>query len=185
VLELRARLLASVPGARLLIVGVGEGSTREALLGTMARAGVRAERLVLHNVVSYDRYHELMGEVDLALGPFPYNGATTLMDCVWNGLPVVSMQGGETFGTRLGCSVLAQLGMSEWIARDADDYVRIAARWAADPSSLARLRTALRPRLEQSALRDFPGFARALERAYRSMWRAWCADRTKHGRSSS
>ncbi|HEX5093750.1 MAG TPA: tetratricopeptide repeat protein [Burkholderiales bacterium] len=185
VLELWARLLASVPGARLLIVGVGEGSTREALLGTMARAGVPADRLVLHNVVSYDRYHELMGAVDIALGPFPYNGATTLMDCVWNGLPVVSMQGGETFGTRLGCSVLAQLGMSEWIASDADDYVRIASRWAADLPALAQLRASLRPRLERSALRDFPGFTRTLERAYRSMWQAWCAARSNDGGNAS
>jgi protein O-GlcNAc transferase len=177
VLDLWSRLLASVPGARLMIMGVAAGSTQAALLERFGRSGIARERLILHNVVSYQRYNELMGSVDIALAPFPYNGATTVMDGLWNGLPVVSMQGRETFTTRLGCSVLAGVGLSELIARDADDYVRIAAGLASDLPKLAELRRSLRERLERSAFRDFPGFTRGLERAYRSMWQAWCAGR--------
>src|SRR5437899_12885795 len=42
-------------------------------------------------------------------------------------LPVVAKAGAETFATRLGCSVLAVMGLSEWIAADEDEYIRIAA----------------------------------------------------------
>jgi len=129
----------------------------------------------VHGVVSYTKYHELMGTVDIALAPWPYNGATTVMDCLWNGVPVVSMAGGETFSTRLGCSVLAAAGLSELIAADARDYVRTASELASDVARLAALRPTLRQKLERSPLRDFRGFTKGLESAYRGMWSDWCS----------
>jgi predicted O-linked N-acetylglucosamine transferase (SPINDLY family) len=97
------------------------------------------------------------------------------MDCLWNGVPVVSRIGGETFSTRLGCSVLAATGLSELIGADESAYIRIASELAGDAARLAELRQALRQKLEQSPLRDFRGFTNGLESAYRSMWQAWCA----------
>lgn len=175
VLDLWSRLLASVPDSRLVIVGVARGSTQATLLERLKCAGVAHERVSIHGLVSYQQYNELMGAVDLALAPFPYNGATTMMDCLWNGLPVVAKEGGETFCSRLGCSVLAQMGLSELIARDEDEYIRIAVELASAVQRLSDLRQSLRQRLEQSSMRDFSGFTRGLELAYRSMWKEWCA----------
>jgi predicted O-linked N-acetylglucosamine transferase (SPINDLY family) len=175
VLDLWLRVLQAIPRSRLLIVGVPPGSTHAALLERMERGGIAPERLSIHSVVTYQRYNELMGAVDIALAPFPYNGATTVMDCVWNGLPVVAKAGRETFTTRLGCSVLAAMGLSEWIAADEDEYIRIAERLSSDLPRLSELRRTLRPRLERSPMRDFRGFTRELESAYREMWQGWCA----------
>ena len=175
VLDLWSRVLRAVPGSRLVIVSVAPGSTRAALVERLDRAGIARERIDIHGVVSYEAYHQLMGGVDIGLAPFPYNGATTLMDCAWNGVPVVAKAGGETFTTRLGCSVLAAMGLDELIAADADDYVRIAVGLATAPRRLAELRRTLRQNLEHSPMRDFPGFTGALESAYRSMWRTWCS----------
>lgn len=174
VLDLWSRVLLAVPESRLLIVSVAAGSTQAALLERLGRAGIARDRVSVHGVVSYPRYHELIGAVDIALAPWPYNGATTAMDCLWNGVPVVSMAGGETFGTRLGCSVLAAAGLPELIAAGAQDYVRVAAALASDLSRLSALRQTLRQKLERSPLRDFRGFTKGLESAYRSMWKAWC-----------
>ncbi len=115
VLDLWSRVLLAVPGSRLVIVSVAAGSTQEALLERLNRAGVSSDRVSVHGLVSYPKYHELIGATDIALAPWPYNGATTVMDCLWNGLPVVSRAGGETFSTRLGCSVLAAVGLPELI----------------------------------------------------------------------
>ena len=175
VLDLWSRVLQAVPGSRLVIVSVARGSTEAALRERLGRAGIAPERIDVHGVVSYEAYHQLISSVDIGLAPFPYNGATTLMDCLWNGVPVVAKAGGETFTTRLGCSVLAGMGLDELIAGDNDDYVRIAARLAAAPRRLSELRQTLRRTLAYSSLRDFRGFTKALESAYRSMWRAWCA----------
>ncbi len=175
VLDLWARVLQAIPRSRLLIVSVAPGSTQAALLERMDRAGIARERVAIHGVVPFQKYNELIGAVDIALAPFPYNGATTLMDCLWNGLPVVAKAGGETFTTRLGCSVLATMGLSELIAADEDEYIRIAAGLASDAPRLSELRRTLRQKLERSPMRDFPGFTRELESAYRNMWKSWCA----------
>jgi len=175
VLDLWARVLQAIPRSRLLIVGVPPGSTQAALLERLERAGIARERIFIHGVVPHQQYNELLGAVDIALAPFPYNGATTVMDCLWNGLPVVAKAGAETFTTRLGCSVLAAMGLSEWIAADEDEYIRIAAGLASDAPGLSELRRTLRQKLERSPMRDFPGFTRELESAYRNMWKSWCA----------
>jgi predicted O-linked N-acetylglucosamine transferase (SPINDLY family) len=176
-LDVWSRLLAAVRESRLVIVSVAAGSTQAALLERLGRAGIARDRVSVHGVVSYPKYHELIASTDIALAPWPYNGATTVMDCLWNGVPVVSRAGGETFSTRLGCSVLAATGLTELIGADESDYVRIASELADDAERLAGLRQTLRQRLEQSPLRDFRGFTSGLESAYRSMWQAWCAAR--------
>jgi predicted O-linked N-acetylglucosamine transferase (SPINDLY family) len=177
VLDVWMRLLKSVPDSRLLVLGVPAGSTQAALLERLDRAGIARARISMHGTVSYERYNELMGTVDVALAPFPYNGATTVMDCLWNGLPVVSMKGGETFCSRLGCSVLDTMDLSSLIARDESDYIRIASDFALGTPRLEQLRRSVRERLERSPMRDFPAFTRGLERAYRSMWKKWCGRR--------
>src|SRR5690349_16827449 len=131
----------------------------------------------VHGMVGYEKYNELVRGVDIALAPFPYNGATTMMDCLWNGVLVVAMKGGETFYSRIGCSILEEAGLGRLIAEDGDDYVRIAADLAADAGARERLRASLRETMEHSRLRDFAGFTRGLEAAYREMWAAWCASR--------
>jgi protein O-GlcNAc transferase len=174
VIDLWSRVLQAIPRSRLLIVSVAPGSTQAALLERMDRAGIARERVAIHGVLPFQKYNELMGVVDVALAPFPYNGATSAMDCLWNGLPVVAKGGGDTFTTRLGCSVLATMGLSELIAVDDDDYIRIAAGLASDVPRLSELRRTLRQMLERSPMRDFPGFTRELESAYRAMWQSWC-----------
>lgn len=169
VLALWARLLAEVPRSRLVLVSVPPGSARAALLDRFAAQGIAAGRIDCRGLLSYADYHALIGSVDVALAPFPYNGATTAMDCLWNGVPVVSLAGGEVFHTRIGCAVLHDTGLDELIAADRDGYVAIAAGLARDPARLARLRSELRGRLERSPLRDFAGFTRGLEAACREM----------------
>lgn len=174
VLDLWTRVLQAVPRSRLVIASVAPGSTKAALIERLAGGGVAPERVAVHGTLPYEAYHELVGSVDVGLAPFPYNGATTVMDCAWNGVPVVAKAGGASFTTRMGCSVLSVMGLDELIAADEDGYVRIAAELASSPQRLAELRCTLRERLERSPLRDFSGFTRALESAYREMWQRWC-----------
>lgn len=175
VLDVWARLLQRVAGSRLLIVGVAQGSTQQALFEAFERAGIARQRILAHDVVPYEKYNQLMRTADIALAPFPYNGATTLLDCLWNGVPVIAKQGEDTFYSRMGCSLLVELGLSRLIGADAEGYVRAAAELASDPSGLERLRAGLRQKVEQSAMRDFSGFTKSLESAYRAMWKQWCA----------
>ena len=90
------------------------------------------------------------------------------------GVPVVTLAG-RTHATRVGASLLSNVGLTELIAGSAGDYVKTAGALAADVPRLAELRSTLRERMASSPLMDAPRFARNVEHAYREMWRAWCA----------
>jgi protein O-GlcNAc transferase len=88
------------------------------------------------------------------------------------GVPVVSLTG-DARVSRAGLSQLTNLGLPELVARSESEYVHIAESLARDLPRLARLRETLRGRMQASPLMDAPRFARNLEAAYRSIWRAW------------
>jgi predicted O-linked N-acetylglucosamine transferase (SPINDLY family) len=112
--------------------------------------------------------------VDIALDTFRYHGTTTTCEALWMGVPVVTLAG-DCHMARVGASLLTAAGHPDWIAREAGDYVRIAAALAADPAQLGRLRQGLRAHLQESPLLDHAGQAVRFGAALRSCWTAWCA----------
>jgi predicted O-linked N-acetylglucosamine transferase (SPINDLY family) len=172
-LETWARLLAAVPHAQLLL-HAPPGSPRQRVSGLLAAAGVDPARCTFAGKVSFDAYLRLYDRIDIALDPFPYAGGTTTCDALYMGVPVVTLAGSTAVG-RSGVSLLSQLGVGEWIARDADHYVELAAGLAGAPDRLEKLRAGLRGRMEGSSLMDAGRFARAFQGVLRRVWRDWCA----------
>jgi protein O-GlcNAc transferase len=113
----------------------------------------------------------LFHQVDLCLDTFPYNGHTTTLDAMWMGVRTV----GRTQVQRAGLSVLSAVGLEELAPAMEDAYVETAVRLASNLPALTELRRTLRPRMAASPVYDGPGLARALESAYRGIWRRWCA----------
>jgi predicted O-linked N-acetylglucosamine transferase (SPINDLY family) len=77
----------------------------------------------------------------------------------------------------MGENIHHNVGLTDWIADDAGDYVRKAAAFAVDHEKLGALREGLRARVEASPMMDAPRFARHFEAALREMWGIWCRDR--------
>ena len=89
------------------------------------------------------------------------------------GVPVITLAG-QTHASRVGVSLLSNVGLEKLIAQTPEQYVQMAADLAKDLDALSALRSSLRQRLQASPLLDGPGFAREVEAAYRVMWRRWC-----------
>lgn len=89
------------------------------------------------------------------------------------GVPTVSLAGG-TGVSRVGLSILSNVGLTDWVARTPEQFVQIASDLAADQSRIAQLRGALRESLQRSPLMDAASFATAMETAIRRMWTEWC-----------
>ncbi len=121
-LEAWAEILARLPEARLVLVGVPPGRTRARVLEPFERRGVAANRLTFHGRLSYAEYLALHQTVDIALDTFPYTGGATTCDALWMGVPVLTLEGDGVLA-RSGSSMLRTLGLQDWIARAADDYV--------------------------------------------------------------
>ncbi|HZK81184.1 MAG TPA: hypothetical protein VFC46_08965, partial [Humisphaera sp.] len=120
-------------------------------------------------------------EIDIALDSFPYTGVTTTCEAMWMGVPVVTLAG-TAHVSRVGVSLLSNVGLPELIATTPERYLAIAAELAADRPRLAELRRSLRQRMLESPLMDGPGFARDVEATYRHAWRRWCADANRPGK---
>jgi protein O-GlcNAc transferase len=106
---------------------------------------------------------------DLFLDTQPYNAHTSTSDALWMGLPVLTCTG-ETFASRVAGSLLHAAGLPELVTGTLEDYERLAAELAADPTRLAALRQRLIASRDTLPLFDTPAFARDIEQAYRTMW---------------
>lgn len=170
VLQLWAGVLRAVPNSRLLL-SAPAGSSRRWVAESMQGAGGDAGRVEFVERVPRAKYLELYHRIDIGLDTLPYNGHTTSLDSYWMGVPVVTIVGSTVVG-RAGLSQLTNLGLQELIAKNADEFVRIAADLAGDVPRLRSLRASLRERMQNSPLMDGARFVRGLEAAYRAMWQA-------------
>lgn len=171
VLSLWARVLRKVNDSRLILLA-SVGKHRQRALEALEREGVEGRRVEFVEFLPHREYLEMYHRLDIVLDTFPYNGHTTNLDALWMGAPVVTLAG-ETTVSRAGLSQLTNLGLPELIAHSETEYMGIAESLARDLPRLAELRSSLRARMEASLLMDAPRFARNIEAAYRSIWRAW------------
>jgi predicted O-linked N-acetylglucosamine transferase (SPINDLY family) len=176
IIDLWAAILMAMPSSRMLIKfrGLGEESVRVRIHQSFESRGVRPERVEIRghepNATAHlDAYNQL----DIALDTFPYHGTTTTCEALWMGVPVISLAG-QRHVSRVGVSLLSNVGLPELIAQTPEQYVRIATDLAKDLPRLAELRRTLRARMQASPLMNAPRFARDIEAAYRQMWRNWC-----------
>jgi predicted O-linked N-acetylglucosamine transferase (SPINDLY family) len=85
--------------------------------------------------------------VDVALDPLPFNGGTTTLQALWQGVPVLSLPG-ASMQQRMGASILGAAGLqAPCLAEDAAHYVALAQALAAPRGPLLELRRGLRERL--------------------------------------
>jgi predicted O-linked N-acetylglucosamine transferase (SPINDLY family) len=173
VLEAWAGILRQVERARLVMIVGHAPQAAGRVHEFFAAHGIERQRIDLVPRLSREEYLQRIASVDIALDPFPFNGHTTTCDCLWQGVPVVTLSG-QTYLSRFGGSGLATLGLDDWIASSKEQYVAIAVAKAADLPGLSSLRESLRQRMAASVLLDHAGFTRRLEAAYRSMWTTWC-----------
>jgi predicted O-linked N-acetylglucosamine transferase (SPINDLY family) len=176
VLALWTRILAAVPGARLLLqaAAFNDPLVQRAFRARAATHGIPEDRLALRRFVPVAEAARTYHEIDIALDPFPFCGGMTTLDALWMGVPVVTLPQAMIAG-RQSASMLANLGLPELIAADEPAYVAAAAGLARDLDRLAALRAGLRGRFRRSPLADYARFTRDLEDAFGGMWRAWLA----------
>ena len=164
-------ILERLPEARLVLdyPSFGDPGTQLFFRSFMASHGVDTDRVIMRR--SSNIFHGL-NDIDILLDSFPHGGGTMLMDALWMGVPFVTLASRPPVG-RLGLGMLMNLGLPEWVAYTEEEYIEKACAFAGDPERLNELRLGMRERMRNSPLMDGPGFARAIESAYRLMFDRW------------
>jgi protein O-GlcNAc transferase len=174
--ELWAKILIAVPGSRLVMKtrNFADSATRRYAMDMFIRQGIAAERIELLSMkTSFEAHLDTYNRIDIALDTFPYNGTTTTCEALWMGAPVVTFAG-NVHASRVGRSILTNIGLPELVAGTFEEYISIAVNLAGDLKRLQTMREGLRDRMVHSPLTDAERFIVNLENCYLKMWEEWC-----------
>ena len=170
-IELFCRVMAANPEAELALKSISfcEVAEQQRIRKRFEQAGLASERLVLLDWVEGGLNHlQRYSEIDVALDPIPYGGATTTAEALWMGVPVVALAGEGMVG-RLATSLLIHGDQPDWVARNLDGYVAIASALAQQGPRDGAKRLRLRRAVQSSALADGPRLSQELEQHYWSL----------------
>lgn len=174
-----AEILRARPDSRLLIhynaneLDDPDSLARSSLLGKLEARGVDRRRISFRGPLPAAENLALLGEADIALDTFPYNGQTTTCECLWMGVPVITLTG-ETHVSRVGFQILDRLGLRSLAAHSVPKYVETALQFSGDLAELRVLRDIMRSRMQRSPLLSGQTVA-DIEQGFRWMWQRWCA----------
>ena len=141
--------------------------------------GINARRIAFRGPAELGPHLDILAEADIALDTFPYNGQTTTCECLWMGLPVITVTGAHHVA-RVGRTILQRVGHPEWEASSPAGYVEAAECMARDLERLAAVRSSLRNELAASPMLDDRRITLELEEGYRRLWRQWCSGQSKN-----
>jgi protein O-GlcNAc transferase len=160
ILNAWASILSQVPDSRLLLKYCWQDTKdlKSWLQSEFVSRGIAAKRIVVPGSSPQLEAMASYGQVDLALDTQPYSGGLTTCEALWMGVPVITYPG-KTFASRHSVSHLSNAGYSQFIASDADQYVKLAVSWAHRLDELAVLRAQMREQVRLSPLCDARRFA--------------------------
>ena len=177
VVELWAKVLKAIPNSKLLLKYFNHYSEPLMLERTLKRFAMHKigeDRLILNAALDNQVAHlALYHKADIALDPFPFNGATTTFEALNMGVPVIALQG-DHFVSRVATSLVTHVGHPEFAAETQDQYINIAVKLTSNIKKLNLIRQNLRQQLIDSPLCNGEEYTNNVEIAFRDMWRTWC-----------
>lgn len=137
-------------------------------------AGVNLDRLrFLPDFPDNSIYRANLRLADVILDTYPYNGATTTLEALWIGLPIVTRVG-EQFAARNSYTMMMNVGVTEGLAWTDEEYVEWGIRLGEDETLRRTINYRLMQSRRTSPLWNSWQFTRDMEKAYEQMWKTYC-----------
>jgi predicted O-linked N-acetylglucosamine transferase (SPINDLY family) len=170
-IRLQLEIIKRVPNSFLLIKGKTDRQSISDLFGNIAtEVGVDITRLrFIDESIWQETYRANLGIADVVLDTFPYNGATTTLETLWMGIPIVTKVG-EQFSARNSYTFMKHAGLDEGIAWNDEEYINWGVKLGLDPNLRAQIKDKLRSARHTSDLWNGEKFTRQMEAAYTQMW---------------
>jgi predicted O-linked N-acetylglucosamine transferase (SPINDLY family) len=172
--KLQLQIIQKVPNSYLLIKGMGNQETLKSFFLDLAdQVGVDHQCLIFLPLDETSYIHRANLQLaDIVLDTYPYNGATTTLETLWAGVPVVTLKG-QQFASRNTYAFLTQVSVTEGIATSPQEYVDWGIRFGTDESLRQSVAMKLRESRHTSPLWNAKKFTHDVENAYEQMWQQY------------
>jgi predicted O-linked N-acetylglucosamine transferase (SPINDLY family) len=171
ILRLQMQIIREVPNSYLLVKLRGDRDSLMNTYQTLAQeVGITMDRLRFLDSDPDEYTHRANLHIaDVVLDTFPYNGATTTLETIWAGVPMVTKVG-ESFFARNSYAFLTNVGISAGVAHSDEEYVA----WGIELGNNLELRQQISGKMiysrKNSPLWNTKQFTTEMENAYRKMW---------------
>lgn len=169
--RLQIRILQKVPQSYLLIKGQNDEEPIKKLFYKIAEdEGVDFSRIIFLPQVDLESTHRAnLGIADIVLDTYPYNGATTTLETLWMGIPLVTKVG-EQFAARNSYTMIINAGVTEGISWNDEEYMEWGIRLGKDANLRQEVAWKLKQSRQTAPLWNAKQFTREIEKAYEQMW---------------
>jgi predicted O-linked N-acetylglucosamine transferase (SPINDLY family) len=170
-------IIKAVPNSYFLIKGKSDAETIKNFFGNLAaEVGISLDRLrFLDRDVDEYTHRANLEIADIVLDTFPYNGATTTLETLWMGIPIVT-QVGEQFAARNSYTFMLNAGIEEGIAWSQEEYIEWGIKLGLDRELRDKIARKLRSGRATAPVWNAKQFTLDMEQAYRDMWAKYQAE---------
>lgn len=172
------QILKAVPQSYFLIKGLADAAKTQALFQDIAAAvGVEPERLKFLPMDGSEATHRAnLSIADVILDTYPYNGATTTLEALWVGIPLVTRVG-EQWAARNSYAFLRNAGVTAGIAHSGEEYVEWGIKLGTDAVLRQQVIYQLKMSRRTSPLWNTRQFTHEMEKALEQMWNIYISSR--------
>lgn len=169
--RLQLKILKEVPNSYFLIKGIADQKAIQEYFNQLAvEEGVDTNCLRFLPPTPSEAIHRAnLGVADIVLDTYPYNGATTTLETLWMGIPLVTKVG-EQFAARNSYTMMMNVGVTEGLAWTDEEYVEWGIRLGTDAQLRQDITTRLKASRQTSPLWNAKQFTLEMEKAYEGMW---------------
>jgi len=169
--QLQLEILKAVPNSYFIIKGVADQKSLKTFYAGIAESvGVDCDRLKLLPLSPTEAIHRAnLAIADVVLDTYPYNGATTTMETLWMGIPLVTRVG-QQFSARNSYTMMINAGITEGIAWTDEEYVEWGIKLGTDENLRQQIAWKLRKNRQTAPLWNAKQFTLEMENAYEQMW---------------
>ncbi len=168
------KIIKEVQNSYLLIKGLSEEDSIKNFFYTIAEEeGVDCSKLkFLPQDASELTHRANLAIADIVLDTYPYNGATTTLETLWMGIPLVTRVG-EQFAARNSYTMMVNAGINEGIAWTDEEYIEWGIRLGKDETLRQQVAWKLRQSRHTAPLWNAKQFTCEMEKAYEQMWQRY------------
>lgn len=165
-------ILKQVPNSVIWLYSTNDYQT-DNLMRQIKSQGLSPDRFIFAKRVESKAEHLARYRLaDVFLDAFVANAATTAVDALWAGLPILTVPG-DGFFNRISSSLLKSVGLAELVMPDIKAYKDMAIELGHHPEKIASLKQKLAENKKSYPLFNTKLQTKNIEKAYDMMWKRY------------